>query len=399
MYKRNLYLDKLRPFIDKPVIKVITGMRRSGKSCFLSSVMEELRNGQECNIIYINKESLEFDFIRGYKELYEYVKAKIQGQRRNYLFIDEVQEIVNWEKAISSFFTDNAADIYLTGSNAHMLSSELATLLSGRYIEFPIYTLGFEEFIRFHEAKKLSINDYFILFTKYGGFPGLYHLDLEEEVVYQYINSLFNTILLKDVVQKNNIRNIAVLENIIRYVFDNIGNIFSAKKVSDYLKSQKIRLGVDTVQNYLSYMRSAFSIYKVPRYDIKGKKLLEIQEKYFLGDIGLRHALLGFREADIAGILENIVFLELKRRGYKVCIGKLDDREIDFIAEKQSEKKYIQVAYLLSSEDTINREFSVLKKIPDNYPKYVISLDTIMGSDFEGVKRIHLIDFLLNKDL
>lgn len=398
MYKRENYINKIKSYIDKPLIKIITGMRRSGKSYFLNSLMEELRLREEHNLIYINKESLEFEFIGSYQELYSYVKEHIQEGRKNYLFIDEVQEIIEWEKAVTSFYADQLADIYITGSNAHLLSSELATLLSGRYVEFPIYSLGFNEFIQFHHARELNRNDFFKLFIRYGGFPALYHLDLEDEIVYQYINSLFNTILLKDIVKKNNIRNIGLLENIIRFVFDNIGNIFSAKKVSDYLNSQKIRINMETVQNYLSYLASTFSIYKVNRYDIKRKRLLEIHEKYYVGDIGLRQALLGFKEADISGILENIVFLELKQRGYKVYIGKLDDNEIDFIAEKQNEKKYIQVAYLLSSPETIEREFSVLKKIPDNYPKIVVSMDTLFGSDFEGIKRVNIIDFLLNNN-
>ena len=250
----------------------------------------------------------------------------------------------------------------------------------------------------FRSASATDADKEFSLFLRYGGFPGLHHLEFDDDTVYQYISALFDTVLLKDVVKRNNVRNVALLESIVKFLFDNVGNIFSAKKVSDYLKSQKRNIGVDTVQNYISYLLSTFALHKVPRYDVKGKRFLEIYEKYYLGDIGLRHAILGYRETDISGILENIVFLELKRRGYKVYIGKIEDKEIDFIGEKQNKKLYIQVAYLLSSKETISREFSPLQKIRDNYPKYVVSMDRIFGDDFEGIKRINLIDFLLGDE-
>lgn len=399
MYTRTIYIDKIRPFIGKPVIKVITGMRRSGKSFFIKQVMECLKNEKvpETRILYINKESLEFDFIKNYQDLFSYVQKRFSAVNGGkYLFVDEIQEISGWEKAITSFFSDNEIDIYITGSNAHLLSSEISTLISGRYIELPIYTLCFNEFLQFRDNKRETIEREFQNYLRFGGLPALHHFDFNEEVVYQYINSIYNTILLKDVIKKNNIRNISLLENIIKFVFDNIGNIFSAKKVSDYLKSQRIRVGMETVQNYVSYLLSSFALFKVPRYDIKGKRLLEINEKYYLGDIGFRNALLGYGEADISGILENIVFLELKRRGFTVTIGKFGDKEVDFIAEKQNQKLYLQVAYLLSNPETIEREFSALKKIKDNYPKIVLSLDTAIGDDVEGIRRMNLISFIQN---
>ena len=400
MHERNLYIDRITPLINTPVIKVITGMRRVGKSCLLKLIIERLRAGnvKTQQIVYINKESLEFDFIRNYQDLHAYVKkrfADVKGLK--YLFVDEIQEIEKWEKAITSFFSDADIDIFITGSNAHLLSSEIATLISGRYIEIPVYALGFEEFLLFRGIEKQDISREFAIFLRYGGFPAIHHFDLEEEVVYQYISALYDTILLKDVVKRNNVRNIHLLENVSRYLFDNIGNIFSAKKVADYIRSQRMSVGVETVQNYIAYLLSTFAIHKVSRYDIKGKRLLELHEKYYLGDIGMRHAILGFREGDISGLLENLVFLELKRRGYKVFIGQLGKQEIDFIAEKKNRKIYIQVAYLLATPETIEREFSVLLRINDNYPKYVLSMDTVFGNDVQGIQRINLVDFLLRK--
>lgn len=400
MHRRNLYLKKIIPFVNKPVIKVITGMRRVGKSYLLKLIIETLSARKSIGpgqILYINKESLDYDFIKDYKDLHNYVKASfrhIQGSK--YLFVDEIQEIHNWEKAILSFFSEGDIDIFLTGSNARLLSSEIATLISGRFVEFPVYTLSFEEFLLFRDKDKKDVDTEFPTYLKFGGLPAIHHFDFDEEVVYQYISSLYNTILLKDVIKRNNVRNVHLLENITRYVFDNVGNIFSAKKISDYVKSQKMKVGTETIQNYISYILSTFALHKVARYDIKGKRILEIHEKYYLGDIGMRHALLGYKADDISGVLENVVYLELKRRGYQIYIGKFGNREIDFIAEKENKKMYIQVAYMLSSPETIEREFSALRSIKDNYPKYVISMDTVFGNDFEGIRRINLIEFLLN---
>lgn len=399
MHKRNLYLNKIKKIIDKPIIKIITGMRRVGKSYFLKLIMEALQNDgiTEEQIIYVNFDSLDFENLLHYQALNDYLlKQSAQSEKKkHYIFIDEIQEVENWEKCIESLFTTEQFDIYLTGSNAHMLSSELATKLSGRYIEFPIYSLSFAEYMQFMGNDFSHTEDAFKSYLIYGGFPALPHFDLDREVVYQYISSIYNTILLKDVVKRNNIRNIALLENISHYAFDNIGNIFSAKKLADYLKSQRLALGVETVQNYLSHLCATYVLHKVQRYDIKGKRLLELHEKYYLGDIALRHALLGYREGDVAGILENIVFLELKRRGYKVSIGKWGEYEIDFIATKAEEKIYIQVTYILETEQTIKREFRPLMGIKDNYPKYVLSMDKLFGNDYEGIKRLNIIEFLL----
>lgn len=402
MYKRIFYINKIYPYLDKPVIKVITGMRRVGKSFFLKMLMEEFRSRDisEKRILYINKESLEFDHIQTYRDLFQYVTEIFSGvEEKKYLFVDEIQEIAGWEKAIVSFFSSDSFDIYITGSNAKLLSSDIATLISGRYIEIPLYSLSFQEFLLFRDEKRQSKNEEFSTYLWAGGLPAIHHFDFDREVVYQYISAIFNTILLKDVVQRHNIRNISLLENITRYIFGNVGNIFTAKKVTDYLRSQKLQIGIETVQNYISYLVSTLAVFKVPRYDIRGKRLLEFHEKYYLGDIALRHALLGYREGDISGMLENLVFLELHRRGYRVFVGKIGNKEIDFIAEKENKKIYVQVAYLLVSPETIEREFSVLKSINDNYPKYVISLDTSFGADVSGIRRINMIDFLLENDI
>ncbi len=398
MNKRDLYLQRISPFIGKPIIKVLTGMRRVGKSYLLRQLGEQVENSgiSPARILYIDKESLDFEHIRTYRDLHQLTIDTMAGQP-GCLLVDEVQEIEGWERALASLSKREDIDIYITGSNAQLFSSELATLLSGRYIEFPIYALSFAEFRQFRGEESGEPRGDFADYLRYGSLPAIHHFPFAEEVVYQYLSSIYDTILLKDVVKRHNIRNVALLENIARYVFDNIGNVFSAKKVADYLKSQRLRVGVETVQNYLSYFQAALLIHKVPRYDVKGKRLLDIHEKYYLGDIGMRHALLGFREADIGGLLENLVFLELKRRGYDVCIGKLGQREIDFVATRTEEKLYVQVAYLLASPETIEREFGALLGIADNYPKVVLSMDEVFGADYEGIQRINIVDFLLGE--
>ncbi len=397
MYKRNYYLSKIQPFIGRPVIKVITGMRRVGKSWFLRQLLTDLESREvpARNVLLVDKESLEFDHIKMYSDLNNLVTTRFRrAQGAKYLFVDEIQEIKEWEKAVASLMNRGDIDVYITGSNAHLFSSEIATLISGRYIDFPIYSLSFEEFGLFRRAAGTPREELFREYLRYGGMPAIHHFDLSDEIVYQYISSIFDTVLLKDIVKRHNVRNVHLLENITRYLFDNIGNVFSAKSVSDYMKSQRLKVSVNTVQNYIGYITSALLAHRVSRFDIKGKRILEIYDKYYLADIGIRHALLGYREGDISGLLENVVFLELLRRGYKVNIGKLGDKEVDFIATREKEKIYIQVVYLLESMDTVEREFNVLLQIPDNYPKYVLSMDTSFGGDFKGIERLNLVDFL-----
>lgn len=401
VHTRKLYEQHLRPWIDKPLIKILTGMRRVGKSYLLRQLMDELRSRgiPEANIHLVDKESVEFDSIATYKDLVAYLKgrsAKCTG--RQYLLVDEVQEIEQWEKAINSYFKDGNWDITLTGSNAHLLSSELATLLSGRYVELPVYCLSLPEFLQFNGKDASHAQQVFPAYLRFGGFPAIHHFNQHEDILYQFINSLYDTIILKDIVARHSIRNVSLFQNISRFVFDSIGNTFSAKRVADYLKSQRLRISVDTVQNYLGFLTETYALHRVRRYDIKGKRYLEIYEKYYLGDIGLRNAVLGYQESAINGLLENLVFLELKRRGYQVAIGKFGDAEVDFIATKEQEKRYYQVAYLLASDDTIEREFGVLAALPDNFPKVVLSMDLLGPENREGIQWRNLIDFLMGSD-
>ncbi|MCF7859785.1 MAG: ATP-binding protein [Candidatus Cloacimonetes bacterium] len=399
MVERIEIYEKIAPYIDKPVIKVISGIRRCGKSTLMKLLIKRFVNKgiSEKNILYINKELLEFEFIEDYSALHLYVKDKFSvNSEKKYLFIDEIQEIKDWEKAINSFLAEGIIDIYITGSNSRMFSSELATYLTGRYVLISMYPLSFKEFLIFRGEKASLIEDEFQLYLKFGGLPGVHDLPLVDEIIFQYINSIYNTIVLKDIVARHAIRDVNIFERITSFVFDNIANITSAKRISDYIKSQNIKVSVDTVQNYISFLQEAFIVFKAQRYDIKGKKHLEIYEKYYASDSGIRHSVLGYRYDDISMLLENIVYLELLRRGYQVTIGKLDNYEVDFIAQKNDEKIYFQVTYLLSGKDTVEREFRPLLKINDNYQKIVLSMDKIWGGDKNGIKRINIIDFLLN---
>ena len=399
MIERTRYFNKIEPFIGKPMIKVISGLRRCGKSTFMKMLIDHLikKGTAESNIIYISMELMEFEFINDYKALYKHVKNVLpKNSKKKYLFVDEIQEIPGWEKAVNSIYAENLADIYITGSNSRLFSSEFATLLTGRYIEIPMFTLGFNEFLQFRGMVKDKEKE-FELYLKYGGLPGIHNLDFEDEIVFQYINSIFNTILLKDIVARYSIRDISLLEKITAFVFDNCGSITSSKKIADYLKSQHIKTGVDTVQNYISYLRDAHLVYKMGRFDLKGKRHLELHEKYYTSDVGIRHSVLGYKKNDIAGLLENIVYLELLRRGFTVSVGKFDDLEVDFVASRNDEMIYLQVTYLIASKDVEDREFKPLEKINDNYPKMVLSMDTIWGTNRNGIVRKNIIDFLLDE--
>lgn len=405
MIKRETYLNEIKNFMNKPVIKVITGMRRSGKSMILKLISQELLElgVNKNNIIYINFESLMFAELTEFKKLYEYIMEKSKEREgRVYILLDEIQEVKHWEKSINSLMVDLDCDIYITGSNANLLSSELATYIAGRYVEIKIYPLSFKEYIEFAKVenpdKVLSNDEYFSQYLQFGGLPGIHNFNYDKNNIYQYLSDIYNSVLLKDVIARNNIRDIELLERIVLYIFNNIGNTFSAKNISDFLKSQGRKLSRETVYNYLKALENAYIISKVQRYDIKGKAILETQEKFYLTDLGLRHAKLGYRANDIAGYLENIVYLELLRRKYTVNIGKLQTKEIDFIGTLRDEKLYIQVTYLLASPETMEREFFPLKNIKDNYPKYVLSMDNLESYNIEGIKREKIIDFLLTNE-
>ena len=404
MIKRNLYLEEIKKYINKPIIKVITGMRRSGKSMILKLIQEELQNIGivKENIIYMNFESLTFMDIKDFEALYKHIIEKTSDKKgKIYILLDEIQEVKGWEKAINSFLVDLDVDIYITGSNANLLSSELATYIAGRYVEIKIYPLSFQEYIDFvsenNKENPLSLDEYFNQYLNFGGLPGIHIFNYNKEEIYQYLVDVYNSILLRDVITRNNIRDIELLERVVLYIMDNIGNTFSAKSISDFLRNQGRKLSVETIYNYLKALENAFIISKVQRYDIKGKNILETQEKYYLSDLGFRHAKLGYQSNDISGYLENIVFLELLRRKYKVNIGKQNNKEIDFVANLRDENLYLQVTYLLASEETIEREFSPLKSIKDNYSKLVLSMDNLPESNVEGIKRKKIIDFLLER--
>lgn len=401
MIQRERYMREIMNFMDKPVIKVLTGMRRCGKSALLELVMEELteRGISHENIIHMNFESLKYEPLKNYRSLYSEISSYAQRTAgRIYILLDEIQEVEEWEKAVNSLRVDFDCDIYITGSNARLLSGELATLLAGRYVEIHVYPLDFKEYLDFAaantEESRLSIQEKFANYLRFGGLPGIHQMKWQSKPLMQYLTDIYNSVLLKDVIKRNNIRDTALLESIALYIMDNIGNTFSAKTVSDFLKNQGRKLSTETVYNYLKALEAAFLIHKVSRFDIKGKRLLETQEKYYLSDLGLRHAVMGYRDNDIAGMLENVVYLELMRRGYSVNIGKQDSAEVDFVADKGNDRLYIQVCYVLTEENT-EREFAPLEAILDNYEKVVISTDSLISFNRGGIKQKNILDFLL----
>jgi predicted AAA+ superfamily ATPase len=386
--------------MDKPFVKILTGIRRSGKSSVLLMLKDELyaRGISEEQVIVVNFESFAYAELQSAIKLYEYVANKTQRGKRTYLLLDEIQEVKDWEKCINSLMVDFDVDIYLTGSNSHLLSSELSTFLAGRYVEIPVYTLSFEEYLQFSAVyspdKKPDKKSAFTSYLRMGGFPVLHTANYTEETAYKIVYDIYSSVILRDTVQRYNIRDVELLERVVRYAFDNIGNTFSGKNVSDYFKSQQRRIDINTVYNYLNALEGAFILYRAPRYDIKGREILKTQEKFYLSDISLLYATMGYKDRNIAGILENIVFLELKRRGYKVCVGKFNTKEIDFIAEKRGQKIYLQVAYKLDSPRTEEREFYPLLEIDDQYPKFVVTMDDFWKESINGVQHIHIADFL-----
>jgi len=404
MIKRDLYLNQLCEFIDKPFIKVITGIRRSGKSAILLLLTDELlRKGiREDQIIHINFDSFEYSDIDRADKLYKFVKDKIGNEQRHYVLLDEIQEVASWEKAVNAFLVDFNVDIYITGSNSHLLSSDLATYLAGRYIELHIQTLSFSEFLQFKKERTHEeaddIHREFDHFLRLGGFPVLHTAEYTLETAYKVVFDIYSSVILRDAVQRFNIRDVELLERVVKYVFDNVGNKFSAKNVADYFKSQQRKIDLNTVYNYLNALEGAFIVYRIPRYDIKGKEILKTFEKYFVADQSLLYAVMGYKDRLISGVLENIVMIELKRRGYRVFVGKSDDREIDFIAELKEKKVYIQIAYKMTEQTTIGREYGPLLEIRDHHPKYVVSMDETWHENIEGIQHFHIADFLLKKE-
>jgi len=401
MIIRENYLKKMIDAKDTEFIKVITGVRRSGKSTLLLMFKDYLINNgiKEDNIIYINFESAEFDDIKDYKDLYKYIKEKIK-KGRVYLLLDEIQNVKSWEKAINSFKVDFDIDIYITGSNAYLLSSELSTLLSGRYIEIKMYPLSFKEFLKFNNYDNTNLDDKFNEYLKYGGLPAIALIKDNDELVLSYLNGIYNTIVKKDIVDRNNIKDVALLENIIKYLATNIGSSVSAKKISDFLNSNKIteKSNHQTVDNYLSMLEKPFIVYKANRTDVRNKSLLKTLGKYYISDTGIRNIILGFRNINEGHLLENVVYLELLRRGYSVNIGKSGDFQVDFVAENPNDIKYYQVAQTLANEEVKEREIRSLESISDNYEKIILTMDKTINKDYNGIKVMNIIDWLLNSD-
>lgn len=401
MLARETYQQQLENFINRPFIKIITGIRRSGKSSVLLLFREQLlqKGILPEQMIHINFESFVYSDIRTSIQLYNTIASQIQTGKKNYILLDEIQEIKEWEKCVNALSVDFDVDIYLTGSNSHLLSSELATYLAGRYVEIPVYTLSFGEYLQFRLAYgeiQPKHRDSFIHYLRLGGFPAIHTGLYSEETAWKIVYDIYSSVLLRDTVQRYSIRDVELLERVVRYAMDNLGNTFSGKNIADFFKSQQRKIDLNTVYNYLNALEGAFILYRVPRYDLKGKEILKTQEKFYLSDISLLYATLGYNDRRISGVLENLVFLELKRRGYAVYVGKWDVKEIDFVAEKQGLKIYIQVAFKLENTATIEREFSTLLAIKDQFPKYVVTMDEFWKDSMEGVEHWHIADFLLS---
>ena len=399
MISRKEYIEKIRPFVAKDIIKVFTGVRRSGKSSLLQLVKESLilEGSEEDQFYSINFEDLSYQD-RTVKDIHDEIKSYCQKNSKiTYIFLDEVQELVDWERLVNSLRVSTNADIYITGSNSNLLSGELATHLAGRYVEIHVYPLSFREIYDWnseHESEQVDRDMLFQQYLRLGGFPFIYASNLNEQAALSYLRDVYQSIMLKDVVSRHQIRDVELLNRIFLYLLSNTGQTFSGKSLSDYLKNEKRALSLETLYNYIAYAEEAFLVYLASRYDIRGKRLLSFQEKILLADTGIREAIYGNNERDISQILENIVFLELKRRGYTVNIGRIDEHEVDFVAERGAEIQYLQVSYLLADEGTIEREFSALEKINDNYQKKVLSLDKFDRSR-NGIQHQNIIDFLL----
>ena len=396
---RAKYIERIKNFIDKPIVKIMTGMRRVGKSTILNIIKDDvLKDIPEENKIYMNFESFEFFEIKDAALLKNYLNENLKDKEgKVYFFFDEIQLVEDWEKVINALRVSFDSDIYITGSNSKLISGDLATLLAGRYVEFEIQPFTFDEFSQIYKNLNLNLDELFKKFIKIGGMPGLKYFNLEEEVSQKYLNDIYNTVLVKDVLNYNNIRDVDIFNRILSFAMQNIGATFSASAIKNYLKSENRNISVDTVLNYLEYCSRAFVLKKVPRFDLEGKKLLKVDEKYYLTDYGFRQSM-GFSNVkDIERTLENIVYIELLSRGFDVKIGKVKDREIDFVAKKREEIFYFQVAYLMENEKTRDREFGVYDLIKDNYPKYVLSMDKLDFSQ-RGIIHKNIIDFLLESE-
>ena len=395
-------MDKIMAYTDTPFVKILTGVRRCGKSTILKMIMERLKTERHIpdeRIISCRYDSMEYVDLTA-KDMYDQLKSRLSTEGKTYLFLDEVQEIEGWERVVNSLASDFDVDLYVTGSNSRMMSSEIATYLTGRYISFRIFTLSFGEYLMFKrqyapvsDAKTELAN-----YVRLGGFPATHLQAYSQEEVYTIVRDIYNSTIFSDIVRRSQIRKIDQLERIVKYTFSNVGNTFSAKSIADYLKSEHRSLDNETVYNYLEKLEKAYLLHRCIRYDLQGRELLKTQEKFYLADVALRYSVLGYDADSVAASLENIVYLELCRRGYTVNVGKTDGGEIDFVAERQNEKLYVQVTQEIRSEKTAKREYERLLEIRDNYPKYVLTTDAFAGGNYQGIRTMHIADFLLSTE-
>ena len=402
MIDRPLYVDKIMAYVDTPFVKILTGVRRCGKSTILKMIMERLkteRNIPEDRIISCRFDSMEYEDMTA-KQIYTLLKDQLSSTGRTYLFLDEVQEIKGWEKVVNSLASDFDVDLYITGSNSRMMSSEIATYLTGRYISFRIFTLSFGEYLMF-KSKFANVGEpkaELANYVRLGGFPATHLQAYSQDEIYTIVRDIYNSTIFSDIVKRNQVRKIDQLERVVKYTFSNVGNTFSAKSIADYLKSERRSLDNETVYSYLDKLEKAYLLHRCSRYDLQGKEILKTQEKFYLADVALRYSVLGYNADSVASSLENIVYLELCRRGYTVYVGKTSDGEIDFVAVRQNEKIYVQVTQEINSEKTEKREYNRLLEIPDNYPKFVLTTDEFAGGNYEGIKTMHIADFLLSAE-
>lgn len=402
MIDRPLYMDKIMAYTDTPFVKILTGVRRCGKSTILKMIMERLKTERHIpdeRIISCRYDSMEYVDLTA-KDMYDQLKSRLSPEGKTYLFLDEVQEIEGWERVVNSLASDFDVDLYVTGSNSRMMSSEIATYLTGRYISFRIFTLSFGEYLMFKrqyapvgDAKTELAN-----YVRLGGFPATHLQAYSQEEVYTIVRDIYNSTIFSDIVRHSQIRKIDQLERIVKYTFNNVGNTFSAKSIADYLKSEHRSLDNETVYNYLEKLEKAYLLHRCIRYDLQGRELLKTQEKFYLADVALRYSVLGYDADSVAASLKNIVYLELCRRGYTVNVGKTDGGEIDFVAERQNERLYVQVTQEIRSEKTAKREYERLLEIRDNYPKYVLTTDAFAGGNYQGIRTMHIADFLLSTE-
>lgn len=402
MIYRPMYVDRIMAYVDTPFVKILTGVRRCGKSTILKMIMEKLKTERkvpEDRIISCRYDSMEYEDMTA-KQMYTQLKERLSEEGKTYLFLDEVQEIKGWERVVNSLTSDFDVDLYVTGSNSRMMSSEISTYLTGRYITFRIYTLSFSEYLMF-KAKYAAVGDPKTELANYvqmGGFPATHLQPYSQDEIYTIVRDIYNSTIFSDIVKRNQVRKIDQLERVVKYTFNNVGNTFSAKSIADYLKSEHRQIDNETVYGYLEKLEKAYLLHCCSRYDLQGKEILKTQEKFYLADVALRYSVLGYNADSFSASLENIVYLELCRRGYSVNVGKTRDGEIDFVATRQNEKIYVQVAQEIRSEKTEKREYDRLLEISDNYPKYVLRTDEFAGGNHKGIKTVHIADFLCSSE-